>query len=104
MHCGWLDHREWAAHFDFTSRASGKATMERSGYVVDITEGNVCPGWLRVQPAVHQGSLAARCFEKGQLLTFFPGNQQAINEAALVATGAWDEFQACEMDELNKKR
>ena len=103
MHCGWMDHREWAEHFDFTNRASGKATMERSGYVVDITEGNVCPGWLRVQPAVQQASLAARAFEKGQLLTYFPGNQQVVNEAALVAMGAWDEYQSCEMEEMKRK-
>lgn len=98
-----MDRRDWAAHFDFTNRVTGTATMERSGYVVDITAGNICPGWFRVQPAVQQGSLAARVSDKGQLLTYFPGNQQVINEAALVATAAWDEYQACEMDELNKK-
>lgn len=97
-----MDPREWGP-FDFIASATGKACLERSGYVVDITEGNICPGWLRAQPAVQQGSLAARAYDKGQLLTFFPGGQQVINEAALVATGAWDEYQACEMEELNKK-
>lgn len=103
MHCGWMDQREWAEPWDFVNRATGKATMERDGYVVDITEANICPGWLRVQPAVQQGALATRASDKGQILTFFPGNQYIVNEAAIAGSCALDEYQACELNEINKK-
>lgn len=95
QHCGWLPEEEWLGE-----RAELQDIM---GCPVQLSELNVCPGWLVRQAAVQEGKLAAFALEKGALSQTFPRNENAIVDAAYIGVGAWKQFEAWEMKKARER-
>jgi hypothetical protein len=78
MHCGFLPQETWRP-------CELPPVMGARGHEVDLHELGVCPGWLTRQPAVLEATQACAVLRHGELRTFFPDEQNALLEGAMLA-------------------
>lgn len=63
----------------------------------------MCPGWLTRQPGVVECVQAASTLRNGELRTFFPGEQAAVLEGALVVEQAFNLYELHRTKEAARK-
>ena len=73
------------------------------GHEVDLHAVGICPGWLTRQPAVQECVQASVALKHGELSTFFPGQQAALLEGALLSEQAFNLYELHRTKEAARK-
>ena len=83
FHCGWMEREEWVAEGTFPKQYG----MGLITYTHDT-----CPGYLLMQPCVVEACEAA-AVPDGEVGDYYPGGENAILQARLIAKGAQNLYQ-----------
>lgn len=85
-HCGYLPEESWRP-------CELPPQLGADGDPVKLHEIGVCPGYLVRLPAVVECAQAGAALEKGELSTFFPGQQAALLEGAMLSVQAFNLYE-----------
>lgn len=95
-HCGHMPREQWR---DGAPDEAHVVKRIGAGPMSVAYELDVCPGWLRCQPAVHEGAEAALALEHGALDRMFPGDEGPVEDAAQLVMRARNQYEAAQMEQ-----